>query len=343
MQAVERALAEGGVAAPRGRLRRPRHDRRHERDHRGQDRAHRLRDDRRLPRPARDRPPDAPDPLRPAVREAAAARARATAPSASPSGSGQAGEVAHAARRRAPCARPRALLEREEVESVAVCLLHSYVNPRARAAGRRDPRRGAARGSRSRSRRRSRRSSASTCAPSTTVINAVHPAGRRALPRADRGSGWPRPGSHGEAAGDAVERRRLRLRGRREQARLHGRVGPGGRRDRRRVPRARRSAVPDILSFDMGGTTAKVGLIRDGQPSVTKDYEVGGHAAAGHRRPVARPATRSGRRSSTWSRSAPAAARSPGSTRAACSASARRARAPTPAPSATGAAATSRR
>ena len=31
----------------------------------------------------------------------------------------------------------------------------------------------------------------------------------------------------------------------------------------------------------MGGTTAKVGLIQDGQPSVTKDYNVGGHAGAG--------------------------------------------------------------
>src|SRR3954467_4218918 len=38
---------------------------------------------------------------------------------------------------------------------------------------------------------------------------------------------------------------------------------------------------PDILSFDMGGTTAKVGLIRGGKPSVTKDYQVGGHASAG--------------------------------------------------------------
>ena len=37
----------------------------------------------------------------------------------------------------------------------------------------------------------------------------------------------------------------------------------------------------DILSFDMGGTTAKVGLIQDGRPSVTKDYNVGGHAGAG--------------------------------------------------------------
>jgi N-methylhydantoinase A len=31
----------------------------------------------------------------------------------------------------------------------------------------------------------------------------------------------------------------------------------------------------DALSFDMGGTTAKAGLIRDGSPRITKDYEVG--------------------------------------------------------------------
>ncbi|MBM3676360.1 MAG: hydantoinase/oxoprolinase family protein [Actinobacteria bacterium] len=39
--------------------------------------------------------------------------------------------------------------------------------------------------------------------------------------------------------------------------------------------------IRDVLSFDMGGTTAKVGLIQDGRPSVTKDYNVGGHAGAG--------------------------------------------------------------
>jgi N-methylhydantoinase A len=39
--------------------------------------------------------------------------------------------------------------------------------------------------------------------------------------------------------------------------------------------------APDVLSFDMGGTTAKVGLIREGRPSVTKDYAVGRHAGAG--------------------------------------------------------------
>ena len=35
---------------------------------------------------------------------------------------------------------------------------------------------------------------------------------------------------------------------------------------------------PDVMSFDMGGTTAKASLIRGGRPSVTKDYTVG-HAA----------------------------------------------------------------
>ena len=34
----------------------------------------------------------------------------------------------------------------------------------------------------------------------------------------------------------------------------------------------------DLISFDMGGTTAKVGLIQDGTPRITKDYEVGATA-----------------------------------------------------------------
>jgi N-methylhydantoinase A len=37
----------------------------------------------------------------------------------------------------------------------------------------------------------------------------------------------------------------------------------------------------EIISFDMGGTTAKVGLIQNGTPKVTKDYEVGAAAQAG--------------------------------------------------------------
>lgn len=38
----------------------------------------------------------------------------------------------------------------------------------------------------------------------------------------------------------------------------------------------------NIISLDMGGTTAKTGLILDGTPQVTKDYEVGGQAGAIH-------------------------------------------------------------
>jgi len=37
----------------------------------------------------------------------------------------------------------------------------------------------------------------------------------------------------------------------------------------------------DVISFDMGGTTAKASLIRGGQPNITKDYNVGGSAQAG--------------------------------------------------------------
>jgi N-methylhydantoinase A len=38
---------------------------------------------------------------------------------------------------------------------------------------------------------------------------------------------------------------------------------------------------PNVISFDMGGTTAKASLIRNGQPNVTKDYSVGGAAQSG--------------------------------------------------------------
>lgn len=42
-----------------------------------------------------------------------------------------------------------------------------------------------------------------------------------------------------------------------------------------------RLGFPDVISFDMGGTTAKAGLVRDGQPAITKDYEVGARAGTG--------------------------------------------------------------
>ncbi len=36
-----------------------------------------------------------------------------------------------------------------------------------------------------------------------------------------------------------------------------------------------------VISFDMGGTTAKAGLVQGGEPSITKDYEVGATAQSG--------------------------------------------------------------
>lgn len=37
----------------------------------------------------------------------------------------------------------------------------------------------------------------------------------------------------------------------------------------------------DAISFDMGGTTAKMGLIRDNQPNVLAEFEAGSHAGSG--------------------------------------------------------------
>ena len=42
---------------------------------------------------------------------------------------------------------------------------------------------------------------------------------------------------------------------------------------------ARQTGRHDLLSFDMGGTTAKASLIRDGQYETTPEYEVGGGAS----------------------------------------------------------------
>jgi N-methylhydantoinase A len=39
--------------------------------------------------------------------------------------------------------------------------------------------------------------------------------------------------------------------------------------------------VPNVISFDMGGTTAKTSLIRDGEPTMAPGYYVGGYAS-GH-------------------------------------------------------------
>lgn len=41
--------------------------------------------------------------------------------------------------------------------------------------------------------------------------------------------------------------------------------------------------LPNIISFDMGGTTAKVGLVRNGKLSITHDFKIGGGFSTGAR------------------------------------------------------------
>jgi N-methylhydantoinase A len=171
-----------------------------------------------------------------------------------------------------------ALLRREGVESVAVCLLHSYVNPEH------EQRVGAILAEELPG---VPISLSAEVAPefreylraSTTVINAViRPVVERYLERiekrlADAGVQAKllvMQSSGGVFGSDAAARKPVFM----------VESGPAA----GVIASAHLGATlgrPDLLSFDMGGTTAKVGLIQGGRPSVTKDYNVGGHAGAG--------------------------------------------------------------
>jgi N-methylhydantoinase A len=43
----------------------------------------------------------------------------------------------------------------------------------------------------------------------------------------------------------------------------------------------RAAGAGDVISFDMGGTTAKTGIVRDGRPAITHDFQVGGKGSFG--------------------------------------------------------------
>ena len=51
--------------------------------------------------------------------------------------------------------------------------------------------------------------------------------------------------------------------------------GPAAGVDRLRLPRRARPASPNLISLDMGGTTAKAAILEDGLPVKTSEYEVG--------------------------------------------------------------------
>ncbi len=46
----------------------------------------------------------------------------------------------------------------------------------------------------------------------------------------------------------------------------------------------RRCGKNDLIAFDMGGTTAKAGLVRDGRPEIATEFVVGGRSSSGRRR-----------------------------------------------------------
>ena len=71
-------------------------------------------------------------------------------------------------------------------------------------------------------------------------------------------------------------------RGRRE-AHAHHRIRPGRRRGRRPGAGAREPASRNVITFDMGGTTAKAGVIERGEFSRALEYQVGGGIMTGSR------------------------------------------------------------
>ena len=153
--------------------------------------------------------------------------------------------------------------------------------------------------------------SASTSASSTTVLNAyVGPKLRRYLDGWSTGSPRRLPR---RAADHAVERRRDLAGGGARQAALTAAVG-ARRRARGAAFFVAGARADRCITIDMGGTSFEcLGRVGTPRPSTTASS--------------ARPRSRC--RCSTSTPSARAAARSPGSTRAACCVSARRARAPT--------------
>ena len=167
-------------------------------------------------------------------------------------------------------------LRDEGVESVAVCLLHSYINPdHEQRIGEilHDVLPGAL------------RSLSSDVAPefreyfraSTTVINAaIRPIVSRYLDRIQsrvRGSGvlgelLVMQSSGGVLTFDAAIERPVFMV---ESGPAAGVIAASN--------LGQNLGHKNVISFDMGGTTAKAGLIENGTPRVTKEYEVGGTAA----------------------------------------------------------------
>ena len=272
MAAVERALDAAGAERRRRRGLRPRHDGGHQRAAGGHRRAHRVRRHRRLHRRRRPRPPGAAralPPVRRAPRAADAARAALRR------------ARAHRARRRARAAdaTSSALVDAvagAEPEAVAVCLLHSYRHPdheRAIGDALRErlgrPRLAVARGRRDLPRVRARGDHRGRRRP-------LPPAGALPAPAARRVAATPAcptpaimQSSGGLAALDAAA----------DHAALTVLSGPAGGAAAAALL-AERCGEPDLLCFDMGGTSCDVCVVEGGRVRETTAREVGGRPLA---------------------------------------------------------------
>ena len=174
-------------------------------------------------------------------------------------------------------------ISRLGVAAVAVCLLHSYANPaherRVTDIFARCPRRFGPGGRRL---RRSSRRSGSTNEPPTTLMSAyVGPVMSAYLERLERrllAIGVDTPIHIMECSGGVMS---VAVAARRAVYTIES--GPAA-----AVVAAQELGksygYANLISFDMGGTTAKAGLVRDGRPDLTYQFKVGGKASYGGRR-----------------------------------------------------------
>ena len=109
---------------------------------------------------------------------------------------------------------------------------------------------------------------------STTTANVYVVPAHGALPRAIWSSGWREPGRARAALHHAVVRRHRAAADGAPAPDPPRRVGPGRRAPWPAAQAARERGEPRLLSFDMGGTTAKACVIDDGEPLVAREFEV---------------------------------------------------------------------
>ena len=283
-------------AALRGPDRRPAvglpapHPRHHDRDQRAagaEGRAHRAHHHRGVPRRARDRPGQLPPRCTTCSTGGPRRWCRAGVAWRCRSGSTRSGAVLMPARRGGGARRAAERLGRDGVESVAVVFLFSYRSPahEQRAA---EIVAAALPGVSVSVSHRITQEWREYERTSTTVVNAY------IQPMLDRylgafGRGLAGRGFGGQLLITQSNGGAFSVEAARHEAGAHDRVGPRGGRHRLREPRPHPGRANGrrarLISFDMGGTTAKCAVVERGLVQTTDEYHVDGPAAPhpGHR------------------------------------------------------------